>query len=488
MTLVMTDTVSTTSFFNARARGDWVRLRTLVVLRWVAIGGQSAAVLIASRLLDFRLPLTECALVISASVSVNLVAYLVHPAEKRLSERGTMQSLYFDLVQLVTLLMLTGGLNNPFAVLMLAPVTISATALRLRSTLILAVSALTAIPLLAKYHMPLLQADSTPLEVPLVYLVGNSAALAIGVVFLALYTRRVAVEGYRMSEALTVTQIALAREQRLAAIGGIAAATAHELGTPLATIKLVAGELARELRDDPALAEDAALIRQQAERCGAIMADLGRGGRDDSHVRHAPVSAVIEEAAAPHADRGRRLLIRIDGLPLAEGGAERQPTIMRKPELIHGLRNVIQNAVDFARETVWIDVSHGNGTLRIAVGDDGPGFSPDLMPRLGEPYVSTRARGSRREADEDDDDAYEGMGLGLFIARTLLERTGARLAFANGSDLRRRRRTSVEVPAERAQPPGAIIEMIWAEENLVAPRDRVRGALGRNRRFGAVPS
>lgn len=466
------------SLFNMRARGDWVRLRTLVVLRWVAVTGQAAAVLIATQMLDFQLPLSLCALVISGSVSFNIIAHIVHPAEKRLSEQGTLWSLFFDLAQLVTMLMLTGGLNNPFAVLILAPVTIAATALRMQSTLWLGIAAMIAIPLMSYVNLPLTDSTGQALEVPTLFRHGISAALAIGLVFLALYARRVTVEGYAMSEALSATQIALAREQRLAAIGGIAAATAHELGTPLATIKLVAGELARELKDNPEVAEDIALIRSEADRCGAIMADLSQGGRDDSHVKLAPISAVIDEAARPHAQRGKAIIVRIDG-ELAEIADDTQPDIARSPEIIHGLRNAIQNAVDFAETTVWIDVDQNDQTVRIAVGDDGRGFSPDILPRLGEPYVSSRARGDRKTKSGE----YEGMGLGLFIARTLLERTGAQISFANGSDRRRRLSDVKSGPVELSHPPGAIIEMVWTVEDLVAPKDQVRRALGQNERF-----
>lgn len=469
--------------FNMQARGDWVRLRTLVTLRWIAIAGQIVAVLAASQGMGFQLPLTYCALLISVSATVNVVVQVIHPAEKRLSEQGTLASLFFDLVQLVVLLMVTGGLNNPFAVLILAPVTISATALRLQSTLWLGISAMGAVALMTALYMPLVQADGTVLEAPELYRSGFAAALAIAVVFLSIYARRVTVEGYAMGQALTATQIELAREQQLAAIGGIAAATAHELGTPLATIKLVAGELARELKDHPELApevaEDIALIRREAERCGEIMADLGRGGRDDSQIRNAPLSAIVEEAAGPHRDRGKRVLIRVDGV-MADEPHEDEPMAARSPELIHGLRNVIQNAVDFAASTVWVDIDLDAGELRIAVGDDGPGFSPDILPRLGEPYVSTRRRGEGRESGSE----YEGMGLGLFIARTLLERTGARVAFANGSDARRRRSADRETPLELTHPPGAIIEMIWPESILLTPKDVARRPLGRNKRFG----
>ncbi len=464
------------SFLDMRARGDWVRLRTLVGLRWIAVAGQTGAVLIATQWFGFELPLAICALCISASVSFNVVAQMVHPAETRLSERGTLASLFFDLAQLVSMLMLTGGLNNPFAMLILAPVTVAATALRLRSALWLGVPALLAIALMSYVHVPLVTEDGDVLEVPSVYRHGIAAALAIGLVFVGIYARRVSVESHAMSEALAATQLALAREQRLAAIGGMAAAAAHELGTPLATIKLVAGELARELGDNAELADDVALIRSEAARCGAIMRDLAQGGRDDAHVKLAPVSAVIAEAARPHANRGKALIVRIDGVP-AERADTAQPVIARSPELIHGLRNAIQNAVDFAASTVWIDAETNDDTLRIAVGDDGPGFSPDILPRLGEPYVSTRARGDRRVSAQH----YEGMGLGLFIARTLLERTGARVAFANGSDTRTRR--TGDMPVETLHPPGAIIERVWPVDALVAPPGEVRRPLGQNRRF-----
>ena len=466
------------SLFDLRARGDWVRLRTLVMLRWMAIAGQAGAVLFATQVLDFELPLSMCALAISASVSFNVILHIVYPSEKRLSERGTLFSLLFDLVQLVVMLIMCGGLSNPFAVLILAPVTIAATALRLRSTILVSIAALVSIPLISQVYWPLVQADGTPLQVPELLQYGIASALAIGVVFVALYSRRVTVESYAMSEALSATQMALSREQRLAAIGGIAAATAHELGTPLATIKLVAGELVNEFRDHPELAEDVALIKSEADRCGAILADLSQGGRDDSHVKHAPVVSVIEEAAKPHAMRGKDVLIRFDGV-MADDVGDSQPTVRRSPELIHGLRNAIQNAVDFAATTVWIDAAIVDDRFRIAVGDDGPGFSPDLLPRLGEPYVSTRARGERKSGPG----SYEGMGLGLFIARTLLERTGATIAFANGSDaLARLMAASGEGP-EHSLPPGAVIELTWPVESLIVSREQVRGALGPNQRF-----
>jgi two-component system sensor histidine kinase RegB len=459
-----------TEMLDAEARGHWVRLRTLLTLRWVAVGGQTAAVILGDRFFDLDMPLNALFVAIAVSALVNLIAWNVHPANKRLSERDAMLSLLFDLAQVAVLLVLTGGLTNPFAVLLLAPVTIAASVLTLRSTLILASAAMVLTSLMLVAHWPLRFADGSVLRPPDLYLLGLWVAITLGILFMAIYTRRIGIETARMAEALAAAQLALSREQRLTAIGALAAAAAHELGTPLATIKLISGELARDLKDSPEYAEDLALLRAQADRCREILRDLSEGGREDASIRYVPVSAVLEEAARPHRDRGKRLVYRINGKPAKEAG-DTQPMVVRRPEIIHGIRNLIQNAVDFAADTIWIDVREREATLRISVGDDGPGFKPEVLDMLGDPYVTTRGRGRTR-----GDGEYQGMGLGLFIAKTLLERTGARVVFTNGT------RTSREPDA----PLGAIVAAIWPREAIVARRDVTREALGANPRFSPV--
>jgi len=439
------------SVFTAAERSAWLRLRTLLLLRWLAVFGQSAAVLVAAFGLGLDLPLALCALAIGASAAVNLVARLVSPENRRLSERGAVTVLLFDLFQLGFLLFLTGGLANPFALLMLAPVTISASVLSLRATILLGAAATAIITALVLTHVPLRLADGAPLGPPRILMVGTWASLVIGVVFLAIYARRVTGETFSMSQALTATQMALDREQRITALGGVVAAAAHELGTPLATIKLVSTELAEELADRPDQREDALLIRSQADRCRDILRAMGTRGMEDAQVASAPLSSVVEEAAAPHADRGVRIITRVEGAPV-EDGPPRQPELARRPEIIQGLRNLVQNAVDFARTTVWIDLDWTPDELRVAIGDDGPGYPPDLIGRLGEPYVRRRAPARERPG-------YEGMGLGLFIAKTLLERSGAALAFANGSAAPEAARPAG--PAEFSRPTGAVVSVVW---------------------------
>ncbi|PKP83737.1 MAG: two-component sensor histidine kinase, partial [Alphaproteobacteria bacterium HGW-Alphaproteobacteria-2] len=249
-------------------------------------------------------------------------------------------------------------------------------------------------------------------------------------------------------------------EHNLTSLGGVVAAAAHELGTPLATIKLTSAELADELDDRPELKRDAELIRAQAERCHDILRGMGRTGKDDLHMRHAPLGAVLEEAAEPHSGRG--IVIHYD-LAAEPGAAGAQPQIRRRPEVIHGLRNLVQNAVDFARTQVWVDARWSGDRIVVRIADDGPGYPPDLIGRIGDPFLRRR----RDEADRALRPEYEGMGLGLFIAKTLLERSGAEVSFANAADAGGGRS-------------GAIVEVAWPLRALALDAAAQAAPLGQN--------
>ncbi|WP_299753803.1 sensor histidine kinase RegB [uncultured Boseongicola sp.] len=451
--------------FNSKInRSNWVRLRTLIVLRWVAIGGQLAAITVAQRLFDLDLNLGLCFLAISASIVANLVAVFVFPENKRLTEFEVAWMLLFDIGQLAFLLALTGGLNNPFALLIMAPVTISATALKPGTTALLGAATIGFISIVAMWHLPLRTEDGFIMQMPQDFVIGFWTALVIGVMFLGLFASRITAEVHAMSDALTATQMALAREQKLTDLGGVVAAAAHELGTPLATIKLASAELIDEL-DDPQLKEDAMLIRDQADRCRDILRSMGHAGKDDLLMRRAPLSAVVREAAEPHENRGKNVHYDIAALTL---GGPKQPTIDRHPEIIHGLRNLVQNAVDFAAANVWIDVGWDNETIVLTISDDGPGFSSQVMGRIGDPFVSERNKGSSSQRP-----GYDGMGLGLFIAKTLLERSGAELSFANGGD------AGSAAPQFEIRS-GAIVQARWPLDRIGATSDSERPALGEN--------
>jgi two-component system, sensor histidine kinase RegB len=444
-------------------RTEWLPLRTLIMLRWMAVVGQLMAILAAEVIFGFQLPLGLCLLAVSAAMSANFILGAVYPPTKRLTDLESLAALLFDVFQLAALVFLTGGLTNPFALLMLAPVIVSASALSLRSTLILGgVSALlTTVVFLVQ--LPLLHQDGTVFDTPLLFRFGFWISILIGIAFLGLYARKVSTDLNAMSDALLATQMALSREQKLTDLGGVVAAAAHELGTPLATIKLISTELMRDLADQPALQEDVATIRAQADRCRDILREMGKAGKDDLLIRAAPLSEVLREAAQPHMGRGKAL--HFDLKPRKAGDGE--PHILRRPEIIHGLRNLIQNAVDFAVANVWIDGTWSQGEIIISIVDDGAGYPAQLIGRIGEPFLRSKSGGGTERPD------YEGMGLGLFIAKTLLERTDATMSFANATD-------PFLTKQEAPQRCGAIVEAIWPRALLTADRGAVLGPNQKN--------
>ncbi len=464
------------TIFHDNARSEWVRLRTLINLRWLAIAGQCVAIAVAYYVLDLDLHLGLSVAAIGASIIFNLSASFILPENKRLSQKETTLTLLFDLGQLVFLLYLNGGLHNPFALLILAPVTISATVLRVNATLLVGGVALWAISLLPFFYIPLRLNSGETVELPQLFVAGYWVALFIGILFLGGYARRVTSETFSMSQALSATQMALAREHQLTLLGGVVAAAAHEMGTPLATIKLVASELAEELEDKPELREDAELITSQAERLREILRDMGRAGKDDLHLKMAPLTAVVQEAAEPHENRGASIQFLYNGSKTSPS-LDSIPLALRNPELIHGVRNLVQNAVDFAKSTVWVQTVWSETSIRIVVGDDGPGYPSELLGRIGDPFLSKRKAVGVKDVSRPE---YEGMGLGLFIAKTMLERTGAELTFTNGApDGYQLKNQSATMQAMEGAT-GAIVNVRWARKDIEVEHS---GGFGENQRI-----
>ncbi len=403
----------------APSRGETgiVQARTLILIRWVAVAGQAGAVLAIHFVFEYRLSIEAAAAAAAAvgmSAAVNLFASLHQRAGAGLPEPHAFGFLAFDTLQLALLLFLTGGLQNPFALLLLAPVTVAASILSRASCIKLVALAAVAGTLLAVWHMPL-PWDGPPPIMPPELVLGIWAATIVAIVFLAVYVGQVAIERRRMTDAVSAAQDALVREQRIADLGTLAAAAAHELGTPLATITVIASELVREVPADSPLAEDARLLKSQAERCKAILTELSRrpDARRASYLRM-PLTALIESMADSHRREAVDLVVRgraRDDTP--------EPALERRPELVNGLGNILSNALQFARRRVVAAIVWDAERVAVTISDDGPGFPAALLGRLGEPYLSTR-RGS---------DGH--MGLGIFIARTLLERTGADVTFLN---------------------------------------------------------
>ncbi|WP_136653153.1 ActS/PrrB/RegB family redox-sensitive histidine kinase [Paracoccus aeridis] len=402
-------------------RAEPIRLRTLIALRWVAVAGQLAAVATAW-MIGARFPIGPALALIGLYAAANT---MLAARGAPVTARRARHHLAMDAVQLGLLLTLTGGTTNPFAPLMLVPVTIGAAALRMSDTLPLAVLTVALVTLTALAGIPLEFVAGAAVPPRIALQLGDWLALLISAAFFVVYVGRVSTELSATSQALFATQLALSREQRLQHLGGIVAAAAHEMGTPLATIKLVGSELQDELQDllpdRPGVAEDLRLLRASADRCRDILRSMGDAGKDDLHLRTAPLGELLSEAADPH--RGRGKAIAIDAGEIA--GLD----VRRDPGIVHGLRNLIQNGADFARSAVTITaaerVEGAGAIIAVVIADDGPGFPPAMVPRLGDPFLT-----ARRAADRTG--GAEGMGLGLFIARTLLERSGAAVAFSNG--------------------------------------------------------
>ncbi|MDO1584678.1 ActS/PrrB/RegB family redox-sensitive histidine kinase [Rhizobium oryzicola] len=394
-----------------------MRLQTLVRLRWLAVAGQTTTVAVVALVLQFPLPLLPAALLVSALATVNLTLAIRFPSTHRLEPGASLALLAFDLLQMLGLLFLTGGLANPFAPLLCVPVIISFASQPLRHSLVLLGFAVTCASLLAfsPYAVPWRLGEQ--LVVHPVLQLGTWCAIVSMMSFAAFYAYRVSHEATLLADALAATELVLEREKHLSQLDGLAAAAAHELGTPLATISVVAKEMERELSGDERFREDVALLRSQSERCRDILRRLTSLSADnEEHMRRLPFSSLIEEVIAPQRQFGIELVL------VEKGDRGREPVGNRNAGILYGLGNLVENAVDFAQSQVVLTTNHDAERVTITIEDDGEGYPADVLSHIGEPYMTTRGR---------ENETAGGLGLGLFIAKTLLERSGATLVFEN---------------------------------------------------------
>jgi two-component system sensor histidine kinase RegB len=413
-----------------------VRLDTLIRLRWLSVIGQTIAVLVVYLGLEFDLPIWGCLSVIALSAWLNVALRVRFKSARRLEPSRAAWLLAFDIAELGALMYLTGGLENPFSFFFLGPVLLSATALPARMTALLGAFAIFCATLLVFFHLPLPWADDLPAPVlPDTYIVAVWLSILLAIFFIGIYAWQITEESRQLVNAMAAAELVLAREQHLTQLDGLAAAAAHALGTPLSTISVIAKELEREMDPKSPHAEDIRLLREQAQRCRDILSKLSELPAESEHYDRLPLSGLLEEVAAPHRDFG----IAID-VNLAPGTD--QPYGTRNPAILYGLGNLLENAVDFARERVEIAAHWDKETLTVVISDDGPGFAPEVISRIGDPYVRSRRR--RRMYASDD----TGLGLGFFIAKTLLERSGAKLTFVNRT-----------FPGQ-----GAVVTVLWPRE------------------------
>ena len=416
--------------------GERLRLRTLVSLRWGAVGGQMLALLVTRFLFGFDLPLGGCLTLVALAAVFNLALVLALPPQRVMAPWEAAVHLGFDVLQLGALLFLTGGLTNPFAVLLLVPAILAASSLKGRDTLILAGLVVATMILLAAVSKPLPWTSGVTFVLPRLYRYAAALALGAGVVITASYARRAAAESARMELALHAAESVLAREQRMSALGGLAAAAAHELGTPLATIAIVAKEMARESPPGP-MREDAELVSSQAQRCRDILRRLAEAP-DEGDVVHARVSLpqLLEEAAGEEIDSDEG--VRVEWTVIGEPDTD-PPEMIRHPEVGHALTSFIENAMDFAKTEVRVLGRYDYDHIAIEVRDDGPGFAPEIFAKLGEPYVTSRpavgvgiGAGPHHLAQDVERPVVEHLGADL----GLLQIAVAQLVLDGGLDLR----------------------------------------------------
>ena len=416
-----------------------IRLDTILRLRWLAVLGQLAAIFIVAQGLEFNVEIVPCVSIIALSASLNLALQTAANPMRRLEPMQAAGLLALNIVELAGLLFFTGGLQNPFSFLFLAPVLISATALPARFTFGLGLLAVACASILFFFHLPLPWDTDDPLVLPPIYLVGVwlSIVLAIGVT--SLYSFQVTEEARKLADALAATELVLTREQHLTQLDGLAAAAAHELGTPLATIFLIARELEKTVKD-ASFAADLKTLREQTQRCRDILSKITQLSSTGAPFDRMKLSELIEEVVAPHRDFGVEIKVRIAVTAFAE------PVGSRNPAILYGVGNIVENAVDFARTTVEVNAWWNKDIIELVISDDGAGIPPDILNRIGEPYLS------RRRIQDDGSSERRGLGLGVFIARTLLERTGAKVSFTN--------RTFPEH--------GAVVQITWLRERFEA--------------------
>ena len=390
-----------------------ILLGNLIKIRWIAIFGQILAVLVVTFLINIQIPLIETLLIILFSVFVNIYSYFEERKNKTISNFKAFSFLLFDTLQLGFLLFLTGGIINPFSILILAPVITSASYLPALMTIILSTISIIIAILLNFYFIPLELGDEFYL--PDIYSFGLVASLIITVIFIAIYAYLFASSSRKISNALSISKLQILNQKKITEVGSLSAATAHELGTPLNTIFLILNDLLKEkkLIEDKNIVKDIILLKSQAQRCKEILQKLSKNPLKlkDKFLDKVKITDLIKI----NFDKFNKNKI----LKIKKTVINDEPEIIYKDEIMYALGNIIQNAIYHSKQTVTVELNYSKTILKILITDDGKGFSKDVIDKLGEPYISKNS---------------SGMGLGIFIAKNLIENMGGKLNFYNSKD------------------------------------------------------
>ena len=410
-----------------------IKLETLVNIRWIAVIGQLFAVCVINFYFKFSFLFIPCLVVIFCSIFINLYVEFFHKKIQRLNNFWATVSILYDLIQLAVLLFLTGGLQNPFSILIIVPTTIAVTFLSKRSSFSISIISIILVSILANFHYPL---PGPNIAIPQYYLIGLWASLTVGIIFLGSYAYLISAEVKKRSSAFDKLEKSLSKEQELKSLGGLAAAAAHEFGTPLGTIALVAKELKKQLGKNKKYKNDIELLSSQIERCKNILKDLSVDpNKKDTFIENITIKNLINEIVYSF-DMPKKKSIQVDNHKITNN-----IKISKKIEIVYALRNLVDNAIKFCSSLVKIEIFNLNRKIYLNISDDGKGFPQDIIQNLGDPYIRSSLISKNKS----------GLGLGIFISKTLLERTNAKVSFKQNTELG-----------------GALINIVWKESDLIS--------------------
>ena len=400
-----------------------LRLRTLTLIRWIAVFGQLGAIVVSFYYLDFIFNIYQAFFLILCSAVLNIIIMIRYPLTKILNFTETFYFLFYDLIQLVLLLSLTGGLTNPFCVLILAPIVIAATYLDLKRTILIVSISAISLTILTFFYFPL-ESDQLGInknDFSRFGIFSIWAALLIALVFISAYCFKVADESRKNTRALRETQLALSNEEKVSALMSLTAAAVHELGTPLSTISVIAKELMNNTNKEDLNHNDLVLINSQIKRCSNILERLRTDSfseKSNEFINKLDFKRMINEIIDSYQNEKIEFIVQTE-----EYFDRNNITILRSPEIIHSISNIVDNAIKHAKKRVIVNLKDSVNDILIEIIDDGEGFSQDIYPLLGEPYVRKSTKNK-----------HKGLGLGLFISKNLLGKNFGDIKFLNLKD------------------------------------------------------
>jgi two-component system sensor histidine kinase RegB len=422
-------------FFRERINPQGLRitLETLINIRWIAIVGQFFTVSVVEYFLKFEFPYFGTLTLIFLSALVNVYLEINKSKFLTINNFYATLSIFYDLVQLILLLFMTGGLSNPFSILIIVPTTISVTYLSRGSSQFIVTCSIIFSTVIAFYHMPLPYPVNESLVLPKYYNIGLWLSLGIGIIFLGNYAYQLGRDNRVRSTALSRLEEELTKEKVVNSVGGMAAAAVHELATPLATISLVSKELQKQLKDNNNIKEDINLLIEQSERCSSILKDIAQRKQKDEFIENISPKELINEIVFSLNNISNKE-INVENLNLNQ-----RMKMTKKTEISYALRNFIENSIKFAKNKINIEIDQNKKRTAITISDDGDGFNKDIIANLGQPYLHS----------DNIKKNKKGMGLGVFISKSLLERCLAQVTFRNNKSL-----------------PGASVKIVWNNSQL----------------------